>query len=123
MTEKVWGWHLSLDMWDCDVEKMNSCQNIEKFADELVKRIEMKAFGRPDVNWFGEGDKEGYTLSQLIETSNICCHFDPTNKSAYFDVFSCKPYEPSVVVNTFQEFFGGLPYVVRSHERLARISE
>lgn len=118
--EKVWGWHLSVDFWNCDLDKINSCQNIEKFAQELVKRIDMKAFGNPDINWFGEGDKEGYTLSQLIETSNFCCHFDPTNKTAYFDVFSCKPYDTPTVFNTFIEFFGGDIYKCRFHERLAR---
>ena len=117
MKNTTWGWHLSFDAWNCDPDKMNSAQNIENFTNELVKRIDMVAFGYPDINWFGSGDKEGYTLSQLIETSNICCHFDPTNKAAYFDVFSCKPYDSVLVIDTFKEFFGGDCHNIHFRER------
>lgn len=42
---------------------------------KLVKDIDMVPYGGPQVVHFGSGNKAGYTLVQLIETSNITAHF------------------------------------------------
>ena len=65
----------------------------------------MVAFGKPLIVHFGSGNKEGYTLMQLIETSNICCHFNNDSDTFYLDVFSCKPFDKDVVIQTVREFF------------------
>ena len=71
----AWGYHLSLDCYAGDKDLVTSSTNIAAFAKALVQRIDMKAYGEPQVIHFGEDDKQGYTLVQLIETSNICAHF------------------------------------------------
>ena len=101
----AWGYHLSLDCYAGDKELVKSGANIEAFAKVLVKRIQMKAYGDPQVIHFGEDDKQGYTLVQLIETSNICGHFCDDTGNFYLDVFSCKPYDRAVVRALVQEFF------------------
>lgn len=70
---KYWGYHLMLDCSDCDREKITSKENIINFTKELVKIIDMKAYGDPIVVHFAEHDptKAGYCLLHLIETSNI----------------------------------------------------
>jgi S-adenosylmethionine/arginine decarboxylase-like enzyme len=100
-----WGYHFALDCRACSIERITSKSNIEKFARELVKRIDMKAYGEPQVVHFGSGDKEGYTLIQLIETSNISAHFCNDTGDAYIDIFSCKEYDCAVVQETVQQFF------------------
>ena len=55
--------------------------------------------------YFGEDNKAGFTLVQLIETSNICAHFCDDSGDAYIDVFSCKPYDVNVVLSLIDEFF------------------
>jgi S-adenosylmethionine/arginine decarboxylase-like enzyme len=65
----------------------------------------MVAYGSPQIVRFGSGNKQGYTLVQLIETSNICAHFVEENNSMYLDVFSCKDFDPAVVKQTVEEFF------------------
>jgi len=65
----------------------------------------MKAYGEPQVIHFGEDDKLGYTLVQLIETSNICAQFSEETGNFYLDVFSCKPYSQEEVLNTVNQFF------------------
>jgi S-adenosylmethionine/arginine decarboxylase-like enzyme len=75
------------------------------FARSLVKRIDMVPFGSPQVVMFGSGSKKGYTLVQLIETSNITAHFVEENNSMYLDVFSCKDFDPDVVEEAVKEFF------------------
>lgn len=100
-----WGYHLMLDCYDADKELMKNKQNVETFARVLVSRIDMKAYGDPQVIHFGEGDKEGFTLVQLIETSNICAHFANETRNFYLDVFSCKEYDPNVVLEVVNQFF------------------
>jgi len=42
---------------------------------------------------------------QLIETSLISGHFANITNNAYLDIFSCKYYDPSVVVEFTKNFF------------------
>lgn len=111
--KKPWGWHLALDCGACKLDKIKSAENITAFAKELVKRIDMVAYGEPYVVHFGKDDKTGYTLVQLIETSNICGHFCDSNGDAYIDVFSCKEYDVEDVIAVVEEFFG--PMSIRPH--------
>jgi len=71
----------------------------------LSKTIDMKAFGEPQVVMFGEGRVKGYTLVQLIETSDITCHFAEEDNSVYFDLFSCKPFASANAKEVFLTYF------------------
>jgi S-adenosylmethionine/arginine decarboxylase-like enzyme len=101
----AWGYHLILDCYDADKELITDPKNIEAFAIALVSRIDMVAYGDPLVVHFGEGDKAGYTLVQLIETSNIVAHFCDESGNFYLDVFSCKPFATTTVLETVNQFF------------------
>lgn len=113
----AWGYHLVLDCYNADKELITSSTNIAAFAKALVKKINMKAYGEPQVIHFGEDDKQGYTLVQLIETSNITAHFCDDTGNFYLDVFSCKPYENALVVETVKQFFAPEKIVERYLER------
>ena len=82
----AWGYHLILDCYDADRKAISDGQLITRFAKTLVEQIDMKAYGEPQVIHFGEDDKLGYTLVQLIETSNICAHFCDDSGNFYLDV-------------------------------------
>jgi S-adenosylmethionine/arginine decarboxylase-like enzyme len=101
-----WGYHLMLDCSSCNHDAITDHDTIYRFTKKLVKDIDMVAYGEPQIVKFGHGDKQGYTLVQLIETSNICAHFVDENDTAYIDVFSCKPYDDQVVEDLVVEFFG-----------------
>ncbi len=113
----AWGYHLILDCYNADKELITSSTNIAAFAKALVKKINMKAYGEPQVIHFGEDDKQGYTLVQLIETSNISAHFCDDTGNFYLDVFSCKPYENALVIETVKQFFAPERIVERYIER------
>jgi S-adenosylmethionine/arginine decarboxylase-like enzyme len=66
----------------------------------------MVAYGEPQIVNFGSGNKAGYTLVQLIETSNICAHFVNEDNTMYLDVFSCKEYDDQIVINLVRKYFG-----------------
>jgi len=89
-----WGYHMILDASKCIAPKIRCRHNIKHFSDALVKRIDMVPYGKPKIVKFGSGNKSGYTLVQLIETSNICAHFVEETNDMYLDVFSCKPFNP-----------------------------
>ncbi len=101
-----WGWHLVLNLYQCDPDLIKSYQVIEKFVIDLCDIIEMRRFGDPTIVNFGDNpDVTGYSLVQLIETSNICGHFANKWRSVYLDIFSCKKFNPQVAANFCVETF------------------
>jgi len=101
----MWGKHLILDLTRCAPQHIRCPYRITAFAQALVEKIDMVAHGQPWVKHFGSGNKAGYTLVQLIETSNITGHFAEEDNSAYLDVFSCKDFHQKDVEDTVQNFF------------------
>jgi S-adenosylmethionine/arginine decarboxylase-like enzyme len=83
----------------------------------------MVPFGQPQVVMFGSGNKKGYTLVQLIETSNITAHFVEENNSMYLDVFSCKDFDPEVVKEAVHEFFDAKRFRTKLMLRQAPVAE
>lgn len=66
----------------------------------------MIAHGEPIIEHLLPGDpKQGYSLVQLITTSNICAHFMELDGTAYFDVFSCKEFDTNVAKSIVQKYF------------------
>jgi S-adenosylmethionine/arginine decarboxylase-like enzyme len=106
-TDYIWGYHCSVDGAGCNKAKITDGDYIAKFATALVEAIDMKAYGEPQVVHFAEHDpgKAGFTLTQLIETSNISAHFVDATGEIYLDVFSCKNFDPEIVADLVQEWF------------------
>ena len=103
--KKNWGHHLIINAGLCDPEALRNKATITAFAKQLVKEIDMVAFGEPRVVMFGEGEKRGYTLVQLIETSNIIGHFAEDQNDIYLDIFSCKQFDKAGAIRLFREVF------------------
>jgi S-adenosylmethionine decarboxylase len=101
-----WGYHAMVNAKNCLPPAIRSSDIIRGFSRRLVKEIDMVAYGEPQVVMFGTGNKKGYTLVQLIETSNICAHFVEETNDMYLDVFSCKPFEVEIVRKVVNEVFG-----------------
>ena len=126
-----WGYHLILDSSKCMRGAIRCPNIITQFSDDLVKKIDMVPYGRPQIQHFGSGNKAGYTLVQLIETSNIVAHFVEETDDMYLDVFSCKPYDPQIVKNVVHYYFkplgmqskflirqaGRIPYVKPDYDK------
>lgn len=96
-----------LDCAGCRVENgIGSKEAIYNFIKELVVAIDMEAHGEPIIEYLLPGDpKQGYSLMQLITTSNICGHFMELDGTAYFDVFSCKEYNTQTVIDMVNKYF------------------
>ena len=104
MDNKHWGYHLMLDCSGC--EQIDSRENIYNFVTNLVKEIDMIAHGEPIIEYLLPGDpKQGFSLMQLITTSNICGHFMELDGTAYFDIFSCKEFDINIAQNIVKKYF------------------
>lgn len=119
MTEQFWGYHAIVDASGCDHDAITSYDRIYAFVKQLVKDIDMVAYGEPQIVNFGSEDKAGYTLVQLIETSNICAHFVNELDEMYLDVFSCKSFDPTVVEDLVVKYFGAKSFNVAFLNRKA----
>ena len=117
----MWGQHLILDMGDCDREAIRNPKTIRSFAADLVAAIGMKAYGDPILEHFAAHDPAvaGYTLVQLIETSNITAHFAEQFGDVYLDVISCKSFSEEQALAVCQEYFAPTHIKRTSLERSA----
>jgi S-adenosylmethionine/arginine decarboxylase-like enzyme len=120
--KRSWGYHLIVNAAGCDPEAIRSKVVIQAFSDELVKRIDMVAYGKPQIVRFGTSVQKGYTLVQLIETSCISAHFSEDTNEVYLDVFSCKTFRPKDALDVFKKYFSpkkmGTEFLVRQAPRI-----
>lgn len=105
---EFWGKHLILDVANGDLEAVRSKEVIQNFVNELVKAIDMIAFGPTWIERFATHDatKSGISFVQMIETSNITGHFVDKDGSFYLDIFSCKDFDEEIVVELVEKYFG-----------------
>ena len=100
-----WGYHLLLDCAGCN-SRIRDRESIKQFVLKLVSAIDMKRVGNPVIEYLTPTkENSGYSLMQMIETSNITAHFVESNQSAYIDVFSCKQFDPLVAEQVIKEYF------------------
>lgn len=104
--DHMWGLSTAIDLHGCRPDPIRDPKKIREFIVELCEKIDMKRFGEPTIVSFGDGERAGYSLVQLIETSCITAHFAEQDNNAYIDVFSCKPYPPEKTAQYCKEFFG-----------------
>lgn len=103
------GQELVLNLYECDLQKISSGDEIKKFVITLCDDvIHMKRYGEPQIPHFGHDNPitAGYSLVQLIETSSITGHFSEYKKSCYINIFSCKWFDMEKAAQFTQEFFG-----------------
>ncbi len=109
-----YGMETILDLHNCDVSRFNRA-HITNFMIELCDRIEMQ---REDLHfWDYEGVPEserpteahllGTSAIQFISTSNITIHTLDLLERVYLNIFSCKKYDPKIVVELAVGWFGG----------------
>ena len=100
-----WGYHLIVNAARCCPRAIRNPTAILEFGHDLVAKIHMIPYGPPLLKHFGKDGKAGYTFVQLIETSNVVAHFVEDTDDAYFDIFSCKEFDPVVAENVIRRHF------------------
>lgn len=107
--EPTYGWHLVLDLHNCDPSLINNSEALRYWVTDLVKGIDMVPHGDPVIDYIRRPDPvtSGFTVVQLIETSSITAHLSPHLRTAHVDVFSCRVFDPAAVVRHTEKRFGG----------------
>jgi len=101
----MWGRHLLVNARSCNKKLITCPTRVHDFTLDMVKKIDMKAYGKPMIQHFGTGNKAGLTLVQLIETSNITGHFCDESGDAYLDIFSCKYFCEDTAKKVIEKWF------------------
>lgn len=102
------GQELVLNLYDCNLAKISSGEDIKKYIIELCDHvIEMKRYGEPMIPHFGHDNPvtSGYSMVQLIETSSVTGHFSEYKKSCYINIFSCAWFDMEKTAQFTQDFF------------------
>lgn len=102
------GWHLVLDLVDCDPDVIRSKERLCRFVTRLCEVIDMRPYGEPWAERFGLASPAtaGFTVVQLIETSALTGHFVEDDNRAFLDLFSCKWFDPDKAIAFILDFFG-----------------
>lgn len=103
---EYWGVSTCIDLYECDLALMQNADAIREFVVQLCDRIKMRRYGETQVVFFGDEPRvQGFSMTQLIETSLISAHFADASKAIYLDVFSCAPYDSGETARFAAEYF------------------
>ncbi len=103
---KPWGKLVSINLHECDFDKLSNPEMIKAFVVEIIVKIGMKAHGEIQIDRFGYGELEGYSAMQFIETSSITVHCDEVGRRCFVDIFSCKDFDEKKAEKFSEHFFG-----------------
>jgi S-adenosylmethionine decarboxylase len=117
-TTEYWGVSSCINLYDCDLALMQNADRIREFVKILCDRIKMRRYGETQVVFFGDEPRvQGFSMTQLIETSLISAHFADASRAIYLDVFSCAPYDPQDAAKFAAEYFKAARFNVTSVNR------
>ena len=95
---QTYGPHLMLDCYGAPPEALSDVSLIFDFLDKLPSMIGMQKIGSPQIARFEDEALAGVTGIIMIVTSHISIHTYALKGCFFLDVFSCKPFEPAIVI-------------------------
>lgn len=117
---EVFGQELTLDLYNCNLQTISSRAKIKTFVIELCDNvIHMKRYGKALIPHFGHENPitSGFSLVQLIETSNVSAHFSEYKKSVYLNIFSCAWFDVKKTTAFCKTYFGATKVKARLTKR------
>jgi S-adenosylmethionine/arginine decarboxylase-like enzyme len=102
-----WGMLAAIDLHGCAPGRLADPDSIRAFVPAVVDAIGMIAHGPLLLERFGDGELEGWSAMQFIETSSITIHADEFSGRCFIDVFSCRPFDPELAGAIAVAHFGG----------------
>lgn len=95
----------SINLYHCHPRYLKTPKKIRQFIIELCRLIGMRRHGPALIERFAEGELEGYSALQFIETSSITLHFDELKNRAFIDIFTCKYFSFREAERFAKKFF------------------
>lgn len=104
--KKSWGFHLLIDMSDCN-DRIDDVKEVEQFFTDIIADLDMKPLSPCMVKKVDDPseDSRGVSAVQMITTSSITFHSDEDERSVYLDIFSCRDFDPHQVLDFVQNYF------------------
>jgi S-adenosylmethionine/arginine decarboxylase-like enzyme len=102
-----WGMLAAIDLHGCQRRRLEDPNSIRAFVPSVIDAIGMRAHGPLRLERFGDGELEGWSAMQFIETSSITIHADEVSGRCFIDVFSCQAFDPEIAAAIALAHFGG----------------
>lgn len=106
-TYSPWGMLAAIDLHGCERSRLEDPGTLRRFVPSLINAIGMRAHGPLMLDRFGDGELEGWSAMQFIETSSITVHTDEVCDRCFVDVFSCRPFDSGAAAAVAVAHFGG----------------
>ena len=104
-----WGMLAAIELHGCDCGRLADPDSIRAFVPAVIDAIGMRAHGPLALERFGDGELEGWSAMQFIDTSSITIHADEVSGRCFVDVFSCRRFDPDEAAAVAVLHFGGRP--------------
>jgi hypothetical protein len=113
------GWELTIDLVGCDLATIKSWWKVWRFPRKLCKVIDMKPYRWAHAPRFAlhNPNAAGRSFFQFITTSSITGHLVESKRTAYVNLFSCKPFDADQAIACITSYFGGTVANVKVHRR------
>jgi S-adenosylmethionine/arginine decarboxylase-like enzyme len=84
-----------------------TAETLNVWLSELVSKVDMKVVAGPTSVYVNEPGNEGVTGTITLATSHAAIHVWDAEEPAMFqfDIYSCKDYDPNVVLNHIDNNF------------------
>jgi S-adenosylmethionine/arginine decarboxylase-like enzyme len=106
-THVPWGMLAAIDLHGCERSRLQDPDTLRRFVPNLIDAIGMRAHGPLALDRFGDGELQGWSAMQFIQTSSITVHADEVAGRCFVDIFSCRPFDPQVATAAAVAHFGG----------------
>lgn len=97
-----------LDIYNCDPEALNDKDLVYDILNSLPEKIGMKKLMKPYVLFAEANNKRdpgGWSGFVMIQESHMSLHTFIKRRFITADVYSCKKFDPKVVLNHFKKTF------------------
>jgi S-adenosylmethionine/arginine decarboxylase-like enzyme len=91
----------AIDLHGCQRSRLVDPNSIRAFVPNVIEAIGMRVHGPLRIERFGNGELEGWSAMQFIETSSIAIHAGEVSGRCFIDVFSCREFDPEIAVAHF----------------------
>ena len=107
--QKPFGYHLMLDLYDCDPKHLEDIQYTYHLLDTIVAKIKMEKQSPPSLFLSDSKrypDKAGISGWVPLIESGLMIHTLVHTRAVFIDLFSCRKFPVDTVQRFFEEAFG-----------------
>jgi len=97
----------AIDLHGCEFAALADPGTVGAFVRAAIDAIGMRAHGPLRLERFGDGELEGWSAMQFIETSSITVHADEVAGRCFVDVFSCRAFDAEAAAAVAVDHSGG----------------